>query len=705
MTKKNNFEQAVAGAHRRLDNLLQRASQGDEQLAGEDSPIELLKEAIAEISISLEETQVLGEQLQQQNNELLATRHLVEAERQRYQDLFNFAPEGYLVTDAGGVIQEANYAAAELLSVRQSYLIGKPFFVFVHLSERQKYRQIMEQLKQQGNIRGEELRICHHHGPIDFPSELNALAICHTEGDLGKLRWLFRDISQRKQIEQKLHEQAALLDITTDAIFVKDLHDQILFWNKGAEQIYGWQKQEALGKIAGEILFQETSPQQVKALETVIEHGSWQGELNKIKKNGDEIIIASRWILMLDAAGLPKSILAVDTDITEKKQLEAQLFRSQRLDSLGTLAGGIAHDFNNILTPIMTIAQLLPLKHPDLDESSQQMLKMLQSNAKQGADLVRQILSFTRGSEAKRTIVQPWYLIEDIKQIVKRTFPKSIDIKTDIGANLGNIWGDSTQLHQVFMNLVVNARDALSDGGNLQISVTKLFIDENYTRSHIGAKVGDYVMITVADNGVGISPEIRDKIFDPFFTTKEIGKGTGLGLSTVMGIVKSHGGFVEVSSQVGVGSQFYVYLPSCEESADQVVDEIPILTGQGELILVVDDEAAITQIIKTTLEIHNYKVLNAQNGIEALEAYNQYKDEIKLVLLDMMMPAMSGEITIRTLQIINPQVQIMAMSGLATAEALLQTTGISIQGFLAKPFAVSQLLNSVQEILAPSSEP
>ncbi|AFZ24077.1 PAS/PAC sensor hybrid histidine kinase [Cylindrospermum stagnale PCC 7417] len=699
-----NFELAITGAHQRLEDLLQRAGQGQGLSAEQNSSMDLLKEAIAEISISLEETQVLAEELQQQNQELLATRHLVEAERQRYLDLFNFAPEGYLVTDADGLIQEANYAAAQLLSVRQSYLIGKPLFVFVHQTERQKYRQIIQQLKEKGNIGPEELQLFHHQGRIDFPSELNALAIWDHEGKPSTLRWLFRDISQRQHTQQKLREQAALLDISTDAIFVKDLHNQILFWNKGAERIYGWQKQEAEGKNAGKLLSQKITPQLAKALETVVADGFWEGELHKLKKNGDPVIISSRWTLMLDDKGLPKSILTVDTDITEKKQLQAQLFRSQRLDSLGTLAGGIAHDFNNILTPIMTIAQLLPLKHPDLDESSQQMLKMLESNAKQGADLVRQILSFTRGSESKRTIVQAWYLIEDIKQIVKRTFSKSIDIKTEINANLGNIFGDSTQLHQVLMNLVVNARDAIPNGGNLRISANKLFIEQNYARKHIGAKVGFYVLITVADDGVGIRPDIIDKIFDPFFTTKEIGKGTGLGLSTVMAIVKSHGGFVEVSSQVGVGSQFNVYLPSCEESTSQMVLKTQMLAGQGELILVVDDEVSITQIIQTTLEIYNYKVLKAQNGIEALEVYNQHKDKIKLVLIDMMMPAMAGGTAIRTLQIINPQVQIIAMSGLASAEALARTTNIGIQGFLPKPFSADQLLKSVQKVLIPASE-
>ncbi|MEH1942147.1 MAG: PAS domain S-box protein [Nostoc sp.] len=690
MTKEN-FQQAIVEAHQRLENLSQLASLAAEKSIGQDSPRELLQQAMTEISISLEE-------LQQQNEELIATRHLVEEERQRYYDLFNFAPDGYLLTDATGIIQEANYAAAKLLNVRQSYLIGKPMAVFVHQTERQKFRQIMLQLQQQGQIKREELQIFHEEGIIDFPAEITAIAVEDSQGKTESLRWLFRDISERHQQEQKIREQAALLDITTDAIIVEDLHNQILFWNHGAEKMYGWQVQEAQGKNICELLSKKTSPLLSAAQKTVIEYGTWQGELHKFTKNGKEIIIASRWTLMLDAVGLPKSILSVDTDITEKKQLETHLLHSQRLESLGTLASGIAHDLNNILTPIMGIAHLLPLKYPHLDDSSLQMLKILESNAKRGGDLVGQILLFTRGSEKKFTIVLVSQLLEDIKQIVQQTFPKFIDINTDIAPEIGMVFGDNTELHQVLMNLVVNARDAMPNGGKLSISATKLFIDEKHARMHIGATVNSYVRITVADTGVGIHSEIIDRIFDPFFTTKEVGKGTGLGLSILMGIIKTHDGFVEVASQVGIGTKFQVYLPSKEGSISQKIEEIELPRGQGELILVVDDEVAITQIAKTTLEIHNYKVLTAQNGIEAIALYTEHKDEIRLVLIDIMMPLMGGETVISTLQTINPQVQIIAMSGLASSEALVQTTGVEIQGFLAKPFTPKQLLNFAQRI-------
>lgn len=619
MTQEN-FKQAIVEAHQRLENLSELASLATDKSIQPDSPIELLQQAIAEISISLEE-------LHQENEELIGTRNLLEAEHQRYYDLFNFAPDGYLVTNTTGIIQEANHAAANLLNVRQSYLIGKPMSVFVYQTERQKFRKIMLQLQQQGRVKREELRIFHNEGSIDFPAELTAIAVENSQGKTGNLRWLFRDISERHQKEQKIREQAALLDITTDAIIVEDLHNKILFWNQGAENMYGWQVQEAEGNNAWELLSQEKSPLLTEALKTVIEQGNWQGELHKFTKNGDELIIASRWVLMLDATGLPKSILTVDTDITQKKQLETQLSRSQRLESVGTLASGIAHDLNNILTPMMAVAQLLPIKYPELDDISRQMLKMLETNAKRGSNLVRQILSFTRGYEKTGTIVLLSQLIEDIKQIAQQTFPKFIDINTDIAPNIGIVVGDSTELHQVLMNLAVNARDAMPNGGKLCISATKVFIDENYARMHIGATVNSYIRITVADTGVGIHSEILDRIFDPFFTTKEVGKGTGLGLSILMGIVNSHGGFVEVASQVGIGTKFQVYLPSKEgSSTSQVIDEIEVTTGQGELILVVDDEVAITEITKTALEIYNYKVLTAQNGIEALALYTQHKD-------------------------------------------------------------------------------
>ncbi|WP_138498194.1 PAS domain S-box protein [Nostoc sp. PA-18-2419] len=509
-----------------------------------------------------------------------------------------------------------------------------------------------------------------------------------------------RDITDRKLNEQKISEQAALLDIATDAILVRDFQFQILFWNKGAERIYGWLDTEVLAKDSREILFPVgTQPQLEAPLKSVIETGSWQGELDKVTKSGKKIVVESRWTLMHDADGEPKSILCVDTDITEKKQLQEQFFRTQRLESIGTLAGGIAHDLNNILTPILAAAQLLQDKFFQDEEHSQQLMALVESNAKRGATLVKQVLSFARGFKQEHTIIHVGYLISEIIQIAKQTFPKSIEFSTVISEDILAMTANTTQVHQVLINLIVNARDALPDGGNIQISATNQFIDEAYTKMNLDAKVGNYIVITVADNGIGIPSEILDKIFEPFFTTKEINRGTGLGLSTALGIIKSHGGFIKVSSQILKGSAFQVFLPAMEVTQVLNIEDSQAYPGQGELVLVVDDEAEIRDIAKIVLENHNYQMLAASNGIEAIALYAQHKHRIQAVLMDIMMPEMDGITAIRTLQKMNNQVKIIACTGLNSIEIFTQAAEANVQTVLSKPYTARELLKSLHQLL------
>jgi PAS domain S-box-containing protein len=509
------------------------------------------------------------------------------------------------------------------------------------------------------------------------------------------------DITERQQAEQKIREQAALLDITTDAILVRDLGSQIRFWNKAAEHVYGWEVQEAIGKNANELLYRQEALAQLQDIyNSLAECGSWQGELHQVTKQGKDITVASRWTLVRDLEGQPQSILTVNTDITDKKQLEAQFLRAQRMESIGTLASGIAHDLNNALAPILISVQLLEQKLQD--EQSQRILKMLEKNTRRSSDLIKQVLSFARGLEGQRTTVQVGQLIVEIEQIVKQTFSRAIEIRTDISTpNLWSISGDASQLHQVLLNLCVNARDAMADGGILEISVRNLWIDAQYARMNLDAKVGPYVVVTVSDTGMGIPREIVDRIFEPFFTTKELGKGTGLGLSTVMGIIKSHGGFVQVCSQVGKGTQFHVYLPTGQTidadcpSAER--HELPM--GHGELILVVDDEVSIRETTKLSLETYGYKVLVASDGIEAIALYRQHHQEISVVLLDMMMPSMDGATTIRILQKMNPHIKIIAVSGLVSNHKMLELVGNSVKTFLPKPYTSNELLKNLQLVI------
>ncbi|MDZ8261247.1 response regulator [Nostoc sp. ChiQUE01b] len=515
--------------------------------------------------------------------------------------------------------------------------------------------------------------------------------------DISERQAALRD---RKLAEEKIREQAALLDVTTDAICVRDLNNQIIFWNKGAETLYGWQATEAWGKNASELLYDEPSPEIEAALLQALSQGKWQGELTKLTKTNKEVLVASRWSLVCDEQGKPKSILTVDTDITEKKHLEAQLFRAQRLESIGTLASGIAHDLNNILTPILAGAQLLPLKFPNADERTRHLLEILEINARRGADLVKQVLSFARGVEGKHITLQLKHIIVEIAKVLKETFPKSIEISTDVPQDLWMVSGDSTQLHQVLMNLCVNARDAMANGGTLSISAENMLIDANYARMNLEAKEGPYIVITVSDTGVGIPKEMLDRIFEPFFTTKDVGQGTGLGLSTVLGIIKSHGGFVNVYSELESGTSFQVYLPAVEGMETISPENLPPQTGHGELILVVDDEAAIQEITITSLEAHNYKILVANDGIEAIALYAQNRDKISAVLMDIMLPSLDGLTAMRTLQKINPQVKIIASSGLMSDNRLSAVAAIGVNTFLSKPYTVNELLLSLQKVLS-----
>jgi two-component system cell cycle sensor histidine kinase/response regulator CckA len=328
------------------------------------------------------------------------------------------------------------------------------------------------------------------------------------------------DITERKRAEEQIREQAELLDQAQDAILVRDLDQNILFWNRGAEQLYGWSSEEVMGRNAEEILYKEHSPQFDAARQAIVLNGEWKGEMRQTRRDGGEIIVESRWTLVRDEKRQPKSILIINTDVTENKRMESQFLRAQRMESIGTLAGGIAHDLNNVLSPILMAIDMLQLKATD--ESSKKWLDVLRTNAERGGNMVRQVLSFARGVEGERVALQPKHLIKEIVKILRETLPKSIEINFHVPDDLWIISADATQMHQVLMNLCVNARDAMPEGGSISIKAQNVYVDENYARMHIEAKAGRFVVISVADTGPGMNQEIQSRIFEPFFTTKEM---------------------------------------------------------------------------------------------------------------------------------------------------------------------------------------
>ncbi len=387
----------------------------------------------------------------------------------------------------------------------------------------------------------------------------------------------------------------------------------------------------------------------------------------------------------------------INTDTTEKKTLESQLLRAQRLECIDALAGGIAHDLNNVLTPITLSLQ--SLKEKLTDDESRKLLGILERNAKRGAYLIKQILLSSMGVEGERKNIRVADLISDAENFAKETFPSSIKVMTDVSGDIWNITGDAIQLQQVLMNLCVNARDAMPDGGTLGISAENLSIDENFIRVNAEAKIGPYIIISVSDTGTGIPSEIMNRIFEPFFTTKKPGKGTGLGPSTSLAIIKSHNGFITVQSEVGKGTTFKIYLPAIKAGAQEAdVHQPELVAERKELILVVDNEIHTREMARDTLEAHGYGVLIASNGAEAVSLYSSHKGKIKAVLIDMTMPVMDGPACIWVLRKINPNVRLIAVSGSAEDDMLANIAGI-VHAFLMKPYTVEELLSIVRGVI------
>ncbi len=507
----------------------------------------------------------------------------------------------------------------------------------------------------------------------------------------------------RKQSEEVIMEQATLLDKAHDAIILTDMGNVIRYWNKGAEELYGWSAEEAVGKEVLNLLFREGPAIVAEAFQSINEKGEWRGNLKQRTRSGKEVTVESRWTLVRDRDGKPKSVLAINSDITEQTTLQAQFYRAQRLESIGTLASGVAHDLNNVLTPITLAAETLRgSKDPKLRKP---LIKMIEQNAKRGADIVHQVLTFARGVEVERSPLKIGHLVKEVEKIVRETFPKAIKAKSSIPSDVWTVSGDPTQLHQVLLNLCLNARDAMPAGGTISFHAENIRLDDQFARMHIEAKPGPHVLIKMSDTGAGMKPEVMDKIFEPFFTTKEPGKGTGLGLSTALSIVRSHGGFLGVYSEPGRGTTFSIYLPALGGDRSWIQEQRRVsMKGKGELVLVVDDESAILSITKATLEANGYKVVTARDGTEALAAYASHRKKVKVVLMDMMMPYMDGPLAIRALQKMNPDVRIIATSGLMTAGKAAEAAEIGVTRILPKPYTTEKLLAAIKEELGRKSQ-
>lgn len=514
-----------------------------------------------------------------------------------------------------------------------------------------------------------------------------------------------RDTDGRRQHTEALRrvrEQADIIERASEAIVVSDLAGLITHWNRGAERTFGISAAQAIGHLSEELFPGALMPDLRTVREATDLTGEWRGEIQIKTAEDRTIFVELHMTLICDDAGRPKARLSIATDITEKKKTEEQFLRAQRLENIGLLAAGIAHDLNNVLAPVLMAAPLLRTRASDPRDL--RILQSLEKSAERGAGLVRQILGFAHGAGTGFRLTQVKHLLKDISDIVQASFPKSIVLEDAVAGDLWPVKGNPTQIHQIFLNLVVNARDAmLPRGGTLRVEAHNCLLDPFAVRDIEGGRAGAFLLIKVTDTGTGIPPAVLKRIWEPFYTTKGEGKGTGLGLSTVRGIVTTHGGFITVETRPDHGTTFSVYLPVAEGvGLETAAPTAPILPrGSGETVMIVDDDEAIRVSAAAILTHHGYRVINAADGVEAIGLFTQHATEVRLVISDQNMPNLNGEALARVLRRLQPEVKILAMTGFGSSNEPGEVNAPLPR--LQKPFTADTLVCTVHKLIASNS--
>ena len=497
---------------------------------------------------------------------------------------------------------------------------------------------------------------------------------------------------ERKQSEDALREQAALLDLTRDTIFVRDMNDVITFWNRGAEEQYGWTKEEAIGRISHDLM-QTIFPAPLEDITAeLIRAGRWEGELIHARRNGTKVVVASRWSLQRDDQGRPTATLETNNDITarkqvevEKERLEAQLRQSQKMEAMGTLAGGIAHDFNNILGAILGYGELAQKNLPEGSVVQRHLDQVMQAGGRAKA-LVERILAFSRSGLGERVPVHVQSVIEETLDLLAASLPGVVRLERALAAGDAAVIGDATQLHQVVMNLCTNAMQAMERGGVLTVTVDCIEVQEPRSLSHGTLSSRRYVRFMVGDTGPGIPPAVLERMFDPFFTTKGVGEGTGLGLSLVHAIVVDLGGAIDVATKIGEGTTFAIWLPVAGQAARPIAETARDLPrGNGEVVMIVDDERSLVRLAEMTLAELGYEPAGFDSSVAALQAFRAEPLRFDLVLTDETMPDLTGTDLAREIRQLRPDIPVILMSGYSGARLTERARAVGVSEVLRKP--------------------
>ena len=619
----------------------------------------------------------------------------------RYRSLVETSFDWVWEVDTAGRYTYASSQVTEMLGFSPDEVIGRTPFDLMPDDEAGRVGVIFKQLIQdRAPIVALENTNRHRDGRL-VVVETNGIPLFSPDGVWIGYRGMDRDITARREAERTLRLHGAALEVAANAVMISDRDGHIEWVNPAFSASSGWSFEEAIGKIPGELLNSDQhDPAFYRQMEETLKAGEiWRGEIIVRRKDGALRTEDMTVTPLRDRTGQITHYISIKQDISDRKALEAQNRQAQRMEAIGTLASGIAHDLNNILAPMLMVSGLLKAKLPD--ESDQEILAMLHQGAQRGANIVKQLLTFSRGQAGDRVPVQSRHFLKEMMGIMRETFPREIDLHTDAPANLPLVKADPTQLHQVILNLCVNARDAMPDGGRLHLGAGTMTLREGDPRLPPDKSPGDFVAIEVRDSGHGIPPEIKDRIFDPFFTTKPLGKGTGLGLSTVIGIVRRHDGFVTVDSTPGSGTSFKVFLPAVTDaqvSAPPAADVTPA-AGGGQLILVVDDERNVREAVRLVLESRGFRVVLAVNGKDGLSQYLVNRREIAAVLTDMMMPVMNGVALARMVRALDPTRPIIVMSGMSEVTQREELAALGIAEIVPKPCSDVALIEAIQRKL------
>ncbi|MFN3409085.1 MAG: response regulator [Limisphaerales bacterium] len=616
-----------------------------------------------------------------------------------------------VLTDARGDIRWTNPAFTALTGYDAKEVLGQnPRFLKSGQQDEAFYRQLWTTITGGQPWRSEIINR-RKDGTL-YTEEMTITPVRGKRGTIEHFIAIKQDVTARHHAEERLRQQARLLELATDAIMVVGLEGRLRFWNPACERLAGGPPAGPDGSVWQSTLLADGTLL-ANARHLTLTEGAWRGELELTNRQGERRTVLSRWTLVRDTRGQPEAFLVIQTDITEHKRLQAQFLRTQRMETIGCLASGIAHDLNNILAPILLCASML---RPQTSEAERaRMLGIIETSTRRAVEVVRQLLSFGRGRESRKDPVQPRHLVAELAKILQETFPRNLRIECACPRDLWPVVADVTQLHQVLMNLCVNARDAMPGGGTLLLHAENVTVDAAFVSQHPEAQTGPHVRFRVADTGTGIAPEILPRIFDPFFTTKTAGRGSGLGLTTVLGIVKDHGGFVVLDSRPGCGTTFDCFLPAMPGTAPTVAPgtladaakETPL--GRGESVLLVEDEPSIRLALEQILRLGGYRVYAAADGVEALKHFISAPVPVNVLVTDLFMPHLDGALLCRAVRRPNPNLPIIVTTGagpgpaLAAQQRMLEELGIT--HILQKPHTSEELLLRLHQLLTPPREP